>query len=1553
MPATTPRSTHATGSRRRSLLAILTATALALGGVLVAASPASAVDGEISGTVFRDFNQNGVYDSGNSVISGLANDEGLAGITVTAVDGAGVTTGTATTAADGSYTLSVTGAISDAIRVEFSGWSSPYEPSGTGGTGASNGTSVQFVTLGDTGVDFALNAPEDYSQDNPPLVISIQRAGVPTGYSASENASAVAGIPYGAGYTSTSTYQSDFSARVVLATFGEVGAVEGVVYQPQSDTVFALATYKRHSGLKEDADVPILGGIYAIGDVLTDAGVLNSAAADPSLWLDVETDLGIDLGEVETNAERGLGGPTDLAYDVDAFEKAGKVGFGGSVLSEDGSTLYFINLFDKKLYAIDVSDYPALPTAADVTSWDLGLGVGERPWAVYIHGGVIYVGTVDTGETEVDGVETANPGQSADAAGLDAHVLAASLDSATGALAGSATFSEVLTVDLGYTKGNIYNTTLTPQSKRWNTWTDTWQWDTTGGVSRDSNETTSWQIYPQPILSSFYIDEDGYLTLGFTDRTAVQGGNRNHSTIDGDTSSYQTASGGDILLASPDGDGTFTIENDGDAGTRVGTGGASEGPGDQEFYNDRQNIGASSSHREIALGAVGGLAGSGSVVSTAFDPLRQIQLAGTAWYQGSNGAALAGYEFTTVGGSTASADGGFQKGGGLGALTLLSEDAPVEIGNRVWFDADQDGIQDADEPNIQGVTVELYDADGNLVNTKVTDANGEYYFRSDDDTNSTDYPFDPNGEYTVVFVKPTSGTATFTGPNSTSFGDVPWSTMSFTTQDADATTGSDPDPDTGEVVVLVGDPGENNHDIDAGFIADVTFTIQKLIDADGGDPETGQTFEISVDAQDFRGDTLDGYPTTVTLAADATSAAISVPVGSAVAVSETATGNILTPTVGSPGTAIGDGYYRLDGSTTSYAFTVTNLLAERGAFSVSKQLSGDFDLTDGALDGAVFTVHYEYPAGDYYAAGSGDFELDEDNGWSATSPTIPYGAVVTITESSADAAPYVGFGTPSWSEGDTDSDGTAVITIGDGTTTALVLTNPTTALTGTFTVTKQLSEDAAALVIGDPEYTVGYSYPAGDGYPAGNGTFTVTAGETVAGPELPTGAEVTVTEVTPSGDWLPDGAAWGVPTLTVDGVAQANGSSFIVGDGTTIAVVVVNTVNVTPDVTIQKGDGDAEAGTITNEADTVTDGEVYAVGETRDIVIRVTNSGPEPLREVELSDTLRAGSAIENLVFTFPDGSTATADFDSATGVWTAQWAATFDPDDDTAWQPGEVIIGTATLTLGAGDTAHQDRVRVDAVGAYSDTPVSDENDYNAFTAGVQVIKYDGEKDDPVVLDGDDWIVPDKPLDDADQDANDTDHAVLYDPDVAQTVRWVVTNTGSTWLTDIDLVDLTQDGPAVTSWTADLSEFGGDADYDFVADGTWHGLLPPGASFFAEGTLVLGSGVTHADTVRVEASPVVPATDEDGVPTDEPSVDEDGPVVVLDGSGQAVRLDDSDPFNAYTPELASEQTSDLASEQLGSTGVNSTLTIALVGAAVLLLLLGIGAVMLARRRRQS
>ncbi len=66
------------------------------------------------------------------------------------------------------------------------------------------------------------------------------------------------------------------------------------------------------------------------------------------------------------------------------------------------------------------------------------------------------------------------------------------------------------------------------------------------------------------------------------------------------------------------------------------------------------------------------------------------------------------------------------------------EAATSDIGDRIWFDTNEDGIQDAGESGLAGVTVVLKDSSGKVIAADVTDGNGNYLF-----------PDVPPGTYTV------------------------------------------------------------------------------------------------------------------------------------------------------------------------------------------------------------------------------------------------------------------------------------------------------------------------------------------------------------------------------------------------------------------------------------------------------------------------------------------------------------------------------------------------------------------------------------------------------------------------------------------------------------------------------------------------------------------------------------------------------------------------------------------------------------------------------------
>jgi hypothetical protein len=111
------------------------------------------------------------------------------------------------------------------------------------------------------------------------------------------------------------------------------------------------------------------------------------------------------------------------------------------------------------------------------------------------------------------------------------------------------------------------------------------------------------------------------------------------------------------------------------------------------------------------------------------------------------------------------------------------------IGDKVWNDLDKDGVQDAGEPGVAGVTVTLYNAAGTPIGTTTTDANGNYLF-----------PNLPNGTYSVGFSNfPANMVLTNSGQGTPG-------------------TDSDPDKSTGKTGPLVLSGGTNLTAVDAGLI---------------------------------------------------------------------------------------------------------------------------------------------------------------------------------------------------------------------------------------------------------------------------------------------------------------------------------------------------------------------------------------------------------------------------------------------------------------------------------------------------------------------------------------------------------------------------------------------------------------------------------------------------------------------------------------------------------------------------------------------------------------
>ncbi len=122
--------------------------------------------------------------------------------------------------------------------------------------------------------------------------------------------------------------------------------------------------------------------------------------------------------------------------------------------------------------------------------------------------------------------------------------------------------------------------------------------------------------------------------------------------------------------------------------------------------------------------------------------------------------------------------------GGCATRTGVFEQTGLVLGNRIWLDANGNGAQDVDEKGIEGVCVNLYDANGSLIGQTATDTNGYYGFNVQP------------GRYILEFLKP-AGYA-FTSPSA-----------------GDDSRDSDADPATGRAAV---DVSSDDLTVDAGLI---------------------------------------------------------------------------------------------------------------------------------------------------------------------------------------------------------------------------------------------------------------------------------------------------------------------------------------------------------------------------------------------------------------------------------------------------------------------------------------------------------------------------------------------------------------------------------------------------------------------------------------------------------------------------------------------------------------------------------------------------------------
>ncbi|HRK74563.1 MAG TPA: SdrD B-like domain-containing protein, partial [Rhodothermales bacterium] len=510
---------------------------------------------------------------------------------------------------------------------------------------------------------------------------------------------------------------------------------------------------KRHAGLGP------LGtdGIYLI-DYSTSTPTVSNYIDLGALGFSAGNDphTGLPANKIDANSDTG------------AFDAVGKVGLGDIDLSEDGSKLYVMNLFTRSLLKVNIGS-PAKAgsavTVSDISSYPVPnpacTGGDYRPFATKVYRGKVYIGIV------------CNAQSSQNASNLRALVY--EFDESTN----SFNTTPVFTSGLNFNRG----VAVTTYSANWRPWITTFP---------NINDTFV-IAYPQPILSDIEFDVDGAMILGFTDRFGHQSGRANINPVTNQL--FSGGQAGDMYRAAKSGS-TWVLENNGTSGSFSSSGaGNGQGPGGGEFFwgDDQYD------HDQQFEGGLAVRPGSGEIVSVSEDPINGSYWAGGVIYSRNNTGAFVRGNVLYKDSNDVS---GFGKAVGLGDVELLCSPAPLEIGNRVWLDSDSDGIQDADEGGISGVTVRLFKS-GSQVATTTTNTRGEYYFNNGNVTGG----LLPNMAYEIRLDKTQTAVTSYSLSNANA--------GTNDAIDSDATMSGN----NAVIALMTGGYGVTNHTYDFGFNA--------------------------------------------------------------------------------------------------------------------------------------------------------------------------------------------------------------------------------------------------------------------------------------------------------------------------------------------------------------------------------------------------------------------------------------------------------------------------------------------------------------------------------------------------------------------------------------------------------------------------------------------------------------------------------------------------------------------------------------------------------------
>jgi SdrD B-like domain/Secretion system C-terminal sorting domain len=513
---------------------------------------------QISGTVFKDFDNDGLFDN---IATTFPYEKGAANVVVNVYNTGNVLLATATTSPTGAYSFTVGAVPAGNYRIEFITPTGLQNGKGSNTAAASSNTDIQFITAPATLVNYGVASGEWYvTNNNPFIATNVISAGNPSVAGTSATRDNLFVLPYS--LPATGAAGAFDPAQAQREAHSSLGSVFGLTYQKSTNTLLNSAYYKRHVSFGPS-------GI----DAIYKTQVTTGNPAVPSLLVKLST-IGINVGTDTRSATVG-----DVNYippasngtsqDQAAFANIAKRGIGDIDLSEDGKNLFVVNLFENKLHRINVgAPLKTSFVAGDVTTWVIPnpTGIGSLTWHPFglkTAYGKVYVGGVVVKE------QTTNHNLATDTAGQRGVVY--ELDPATGV------FTEVLRFPLTYRRGFANSDTRFPfRNNYWCAWQNNGDGSATGPLQNGYNTGfaavfNGGTTYPQPMLADIEFTDDNQMLIGMRDRFGDQMGYQQPdingfpgATGFGGTAGiqYRALASGDNLIAGKDLAGAgWTLEN--------------------------------------------------------------------------------------------------------------------------------------------------------------------------------------------------------------------------------------------------------------------------------------------------------------------------------------------------------------------------------------------------------------------------------------------------------------------------------------------------------------------------------------------------------------------------------------------------------------------------------------------------------------------------------------------------------------------------------------------------------------------------------------------------------------------------------------------------------------------------------------------------------------------------------------------------------------------------------------------------------------------------------